>query len=125
MRPARAAGLVFLQRNMTDVRQTAQKMAERASYCAVTLQRKERDMDNQWISVSDQMPQEGIRCIIATRVPGRYVIDGEPKDGHEIEFGEWTGDRWKCFSIPCVSIMHPSMVSHWMPMPETPVPRPY
>ena len=78
-----------------------------------------------WIPASDQMPDVGVRCIIATRVPGRYVIDGEPKDGHEIEFGEWTGDRWKCFSIPCVSIMHPSMVSHWMPMPETPVPRPY
>ena len=86
---------------------------------------EQRDMMGEWISVSDQKPQEGVRCIIATRVPGRYVIDGEPKDGHEIEFGEWTGDRWRCFSIPCVSIMHPSMVSHWMPMPEAPVPRPY
>jgi len=77
-------------------------------------------MESKWISVSDQMPQEGIRCIIATRIPGRHVIDGEPKDGHEIEFGEWHGNRWKCFSIPCVSVMHPSMVSHWMPLPEPP-----
>ena len=73
-----------------------------------------------WTAVSDQMPDEGVRCIIATRVPGRYVIDGQPKDGHEIEFGERHGNRWKCFSIPCISIMHPSMVSHWMPLPEPP-----
>jgi len=78
-------------------------------------------MTSEWISVTDQMPQEGVRCIIATRIPGRHVIDGEPKDGHEIDFGEWAGDRWKRFAIPCVSIMHPSMVSHWMPLPETPV----
>ena len=78
-------------------------------------------MDSKWTSVSDQMPEEGVRCIIATRIPGRYVIDGEPQDGHEIDFGEWAGDRWKRFAIPCVSVMHPSMVSHWMPLPETPV----
>ena len=74
-----------------------------------------------WILVSDEMPPEGVRCIIATRIPGRYVIDGEPKDGYEIEFGEWLGDRWKCLTrVPCPSIMHPSMVSHWMPMPHPP-----
>jgi hypothetical protein len=73
-----------------------------------------------WIPVSDEMPQEGVRCIVATRIPGRYVIDGQPKDGYEIEFGEWIGDRWKCFAIPCVSFMHPSMVSHWMPLPHPP-----
>jgi len=76
--------------------------------------------EQRWIPVEKQMPQEGVRCIIATRVPGRYVIDGQPKDGHEIEFGEWAGDRWKCFEVPCVSILHPSMVSHWMPLPATP-----
>jgi hypothetical protein len=73
-----------------------------------------------WIPVSDQLPEPAVRCLIATRIPGRLVIDGEPRDGHEIEFGEWHGDRWKCFSIPCESIMHPSMVSHWMPLPELP-----
>ena len=77
--------------------------------------------EQRWIPVSDQMPTEGVRCIIATRIPGRYVIDGEPKDGHEIEFGEWLGNRWKCCSeFPCPSIMHPFMVSHWMPMPSLP-----
>lgn len=77
-------------------------------------------MSGEWIPVAERMPQQGVRCIIATRVPGRYLIDGEPKDGHEIAFGEWSGDRWKCFSTPCVSIMHPSMVSHWMPLPAPP-----
>ena len=75
---------------------------------------------SKWISVSERLPEEGVRCMMATRVPGRYVIDGEPRDGHEIEFGEWHGDRWKFFAIPCVSIMHPSMVSHWMPLPPPP-----
>lgn len=74
-----------------------------------------------WIPVSEQLPAEGVRCIVVTRVPGRYVIDGEPRDGHEIELGEWLGDRWKCVSVfPCPSIMHPSMVSHWMPLPMPP-----
>ena len=76
--------------------------------------------DNRWVPVSVRLPQEGVRCIVATRIPGRYVIAGQPKDGHEIEFGEWNVDRWKCFAIPCVSIMHPSMVSHWMPLPTLP-----
>lgn len=76
-----------------------------------------------WIPVTERLPQEGVQCIIAARIPGRYVIDGEPQDGHEIQFGEWLGDRWKCFSIPCASIMHPSMVSHWMPMPPSPTTR--
>ena len=76
-----------------------------------------------WIPVTERLPQEGVQCIIAERIPGRYVIDGEPQDGHEIQFGEWLGNRWKCFSIPCASIMHPSMVSHWMPMPPSPTTR--
>lgn len=76
--------------------------------------------DNRWIPVGEQMPAEDVRCIVATRIPGRYVIAGQPKDGHEIEFGEWAGNRWRCFGFPGPSLMHPSMVSHWMPMPSLP-----
>ena len=74
----------------------------------------------EWIPSSERLPTPAVRCLIATRIPGRYVIDGEPRDGHEIEFGEWHGDRWKKFGAPWVSILHPSMVSHWMPLPEPP-----
>jgi len=74
----------------------------------------------EWISISERLPEEGVRRMMATRVPGRHVIDGQPHDGHEIEFGEWHGDRWECFAIPCVSMMHPSMISHWLPLPEPP-----
>jgi len=74
----------------------------------------------EWISISERLPEEGVRCMMATRVTGRHVIDGQPHDGHEIEFGEWHGDRWECFAIPCVSMMHPSMISHWLPLPEPP-----
>lgn len=77
-------------------------------------------MGGKWISVKDRMPESGVRCIIAERIPGRYVIDGEPKDGHEIEFGEWAGDHWKSFHHPGAWLLRPSMVSHWMPIPEPP-----
>lgn len=76
--------------------------------------------DNQWIPVGKQMPAEDVRCIIATRIPGRYVRDGQVEDGHELEFGEWAGNRWRCFCHPVPCLMHPSMVSHWMALPETP-----
>jgi hypothetical protein len=76
--------------------------------------------DTRWIPVSERRPAEGVRCIIAVRVPGRYIIDGEPKDGYEIEFGEWHGNSWKSFAGPGKTTLHPSMVSHWMPLPEPP-----
>jgi hypothetical protein len=93
--------------------------AERQMYAEIE---ELRELVPQWMSVNERLPEEGVRCIIAARRPGRYVIDGEPKDGHEIEFGEWHGNRWKCFSGPGMAIYHPSMVSHWMPLPEPPTP---
>lgn len=74
----------------------------------------------QWISVSERLPDEGVRCIIAMRIPGRFVIDGEPKDGYEIAFSEWHGNRWESVSPRGKTTLHPSMVRHWMPLPEPP-----
>lgn len=74
-----------------------------------------------WIPVSERLPDEGVRCIIAMRIPGRFVIDGEPKDGYEIAFSEWHGNRWESVSPPGKTTLHPSMVRHWMLLPEPPI----
>jgi hypothetical protein len=75
---------------------------------------------NEWIPVGERLPDDGVRCIIAMRIPGRFVIDGEPKDGYEIAFSEWHGNRWESVSPRGKTTLHPSMVRHWMPLPEPP-----
>ena len=77
-------------------------------------------MSDEWIPVSEQLPEHGVRCIIATRIPGRFIISGDPQDGCEIGFGEWGCSRWLSSSAPGKTQLHPSMVTHWMPLPEPP-----
>jgi len=67
-------------------------------------------MTGVWKPVEVQMPPEGVRCLIVERIPG------EPK----VQFGQWHGDRWRSFEPPGETWLHPSMVSHWMPLPPLP-----
>jgi len=94
---------------------------QRQRKAAVLLREAATALDRgRWIPVSERLPDDGVRCIIAMRIPGRCVIDGEPKDGYEIAFSEWHGNRWESVSLAGKTTLHPSMVRHWMPLPEPP-----
>ena len=63
-----------------------------------------------WIPVAERLPQPESRCLIWERIANPEMA---------MEFASWTGDRWKTHGA-ISSILHPSMVSHWMPLPEPP-----
>ena len=63
-----------------------------------------------WIPVGERLPTVETRCLIWELIPNQDMA---------IEFASWLGDRWKTHGA-ISSILHPSMVSHWMPLPEPP-----
>lgn len=67
-------------------------------------------MSGEWIPVTERLPQSESRCLVWERIPNTEMA---------IEFASWLGDRWKTHGA-IGSVLHPSMVSHWMPLPAPP-----
>jgi hypothetical protein len=81
---------------------------------------------NEWISVKDRLPDEGLRVLI-------YAKDGSRKGcatAYQLD-GVWWGWIWRdqtephidlndeCFEVPHVPTRY---ITHWMPLPEPPDP---
>lgn len=73
-----------------------------------------------WIPVSERLPEQDAWCVIAIRAPDRYSGQRPASPGIEADLGKWQGNCWKTLSGPGKTILHPSMVTHWMPLPEPP-----
>lgn len=73
-----------------------------------------------WIPVSERLPEQDAWCVIAIRVLGRYSGQRPASPGIEADLGKWQGNQWKTLSGPGKTILHPSIVTHWMPLPEPP-----
>ena len=65
----------------------------------------------EWISVKNEIPEDGLRLLLYTDVPDEY---GKERIGVYLGDTYWTlmgGDYYKQKSIN---------VTHWMPLPEPP-----
>ena len=64
----------------------------------------------EWISVEDRLPKQGVRVLVAKEFLGRPYID----------IGEMVGEQLCCASDEYCIKPWLHIFTHWMPMPEPP-----
>lgn len=63
-------------------------------------------MENNWISVKDEMPQDGVQVLVYSK--HKWVAIGSTIKGYKVKrFYDGDGCSW-------------NSITHWMPLPEPP-----